>query len=110
MLRGTAQAFATDDQALAIAEDAVARGFDAHLGEEERVFLYMPFMHAESLAAQEKGVALFEALGRAENLDYMRRHRDVIARFGRFPHRNAVLGRESTPEEIDFLKQPGSSF
>jgi uncharacterized protein (DUF924 family) len=108
--RGTAQAFATDDKALAIAEHAIACGFDAHLGEEERVFLYMPFMHAESIAAQEKGVALFEALGRAENLDYMRRHRDVIARFGRFPHRNAVLGRVSTPDEIDFLKLPGSSF
>ncbi len=108
--RGTAQAFATDDNALAIAEAAVARGFNAHLGEEERVFLYMPFMHAENLAAQDRGVVLYEALGRPENLDYMRRHRDVIVRFGRFPHRNAVLGRQSTPEELEFLKLPGSSF
>jgi uncharacterized protein (DUF924 family) len=72
--------------------------------------LYMPFMHAEDLAAQEEGVQLFEKLGDNDSLDYMKRHRDIIARFGRFPHRNAILGRPSTEEEQEFLKQPGSSF
>jgi uncharacterized protein (DUF924 family) len=67
-------------------------------------------MHAEDLAAQEEGVRLFQELGDDSSLDYMKQHRDIIARFGRFPHRNAVLGRQSTDEELEFLKQPGSSF
>lgn len=110
MYRGTAQAFATDDKALLIADEALARDFDSQLSDDERIFLYMPFMHSESLAAQERGMALYDALGREENLNYMRRHYEIIARFGRFPHRNAVLGRQSTPEEAEFLTMPGSSF
>ena len=70
----------------------------------------MPFMHSECLEDQESGVGLFAALGLDDPLDYMRRHRDIIARFGRFPHRNAILGRPSTPEELAFLQQPGSHF
>jgi len=108
--RGTPKAFAWDDLALDLADQAVKAGLDAKLGPEERQFLYMPFMHSERLADQERGVALFTALGLEEPLDFMKRHRDVIARFGRFPHRNAILGRESTPEEMAFLEQPGSSF
>ena len=108
--RGTPQAFAADDLALATAKQAIAQGYDLRLTPEGRGFLYLPFEHSEDLADQDKGVALFEALGSEELLDYMRRHRDIIARFGRFPHRNAILGRNSTAEEIEFLKQPGSSF
>lgn len=108
--RGTPEAFASDGMALAIAERAVDQGDDLRLTPEQRGVLYMPFEHSESLADQDRGVALFEALGEGEALDYMRRHREIIARFGRFPHRNTILGRNSTPEEIEFLKQPGSSF
>lgn len=108
--RGTPEAFAADPTALAIAKHAIAHGYDLRLTPEGRGFLYMPFEHSEVLADQERGVALFEALGLEEALDYMRRHREIIARFGRFPHRNAILGRSSTAEEIEFLKQPGSSF
>jgi uncharacterized protein (DUF924 family) len=108
--RGSPKAFATDEQALAIAGQAVARGFDAGLDAKQRQFLYLPFMHSENLEDQERGMELYTALGLAEPLDFMRRHRDVIARFRRFPHRNEVLGRKSTEAEIDFLNQPGSSF
>jgi uncharacterized protein (DUF924 family) len=108
--RGAAAAFEADAVALEAARDAVRRSFDAALTEEQRVFLYLPYMHAEDLAAQDEGVALYRALGRAENLDYMTRHREAIARFGRFPHRNAILGRETTPEESEFLKDPGNWF
>ena len=108
--RGTPEAFAGDGLALDCAKDAIARGFDLAVAPDRRVFFYVPFEHAEKLADQERGVALFEALGDENYLGYMRRHRDIVARFGRFPHRNAILGRISTPEEIEFLKQPGSSF
>jgi len=108
--RGRPAAFATDEQALAIAKRAVARGFDAGLDPEKRQFLYLPFMHSERLEDQEHGLELYTALGLPEPLDFMRQHRDVIARFGRFPHRNEVLARKSTEEEIAFLKQPGSRF
>jgi uncharacterized protein (DUF924 family) len=99
LFRDSAQAFATDAQARAIAAEAVARGFDAGLTLAERKFLYMPFMHSENLADQNEGLRLFTLLSDQDTLDFMRRHRDLIARFGRFPHRNAVLGRRSTPEE-----------
>lgn len=108
--RGTPQAFASDAKALALARLAVDRGLDAEFDEDGRLFLYLPLEHSESLADQERSVALFRALGHAEYLDYAIRHRDVIARFGRFPHRNAVLGRDSTAEELAFLEEPGSSF
>ena len=108
--RGTPEAFAADAQALGVAKHAIARGHDLRLTPDGRGFLYMPFEHSEDIADQDRGVALFEALGAAEPLDYMRRHRDIIACFGRFPHRNAILGRNSTADEVAFLKQPGSSF
>ncbi|MCA1978159.1 MAG: DUF924 domain-containing protein [Thiobacillus sp.] len=113
-------AFATDPQALALALEALALGEDRQLSRIQRVFLYLPLEHAESLALQEQAVACYDALLReappeerelfAGFLDYARQHRDVVARFGRFPHRNAILGRPSTPEEIEFLKLPGSRF
>ncbi|NOJ99773.1 DUF924 domain-containing protein, partial [Corallococcus coralloides] len=105
-----AQSFAQDGMALVLAQEAIAQGLDTQLPPEQRAFLYMPFMHSESAAIQAESVRLFTALGQANNLDYARQHQAIVERFGRFPHRNAVLGRESTPEEADFLKQPGSSF
>lgn len=110
LFRGSAQAFATDARALAVVEHAIARGFDQELPAKRRLFLYLPFEHSEDLAHQERAVELIGALGDAGWLDYAIRHRDIIARFGRFPHRNEVLGRASTPEEMVFLEQPGSSF
>jgi uncharacterized protein (DUF924 family) len=108
MFRGTPEAFATDARALELADAAVAAGFDAHLGLHGRQFLYMPFMHSEDGAAQARCVALFGAMGSAELLGFAQSHKDIIDRFGRFPHRNAVLGRASTPAEIEFIKNtPG---
>ena len=118
--RDRPEAFATDPQALAQSLSALDAGEDARLARVERVFLYLPLEHAESLELQTRSVALFETLAREADagerplfdnfLDYARKHRDVVARFGRFPHRNAILGRPSTPEEIEFLAQPGSRF
>jgi uncharacterized protein (DUF924 family) len=114
MYRGSPAAFASDARALAVAREIVARGFDAELLPVQRWFVYLPFEHAEDLDAQRESVRLFATLGpdgqQAEVQDYAQRHCDVIARFGRFPHRNAILGRTSTPEELAFLAQPGSSF
>jgi uncharacterized protein (DUF924 family) len=109
--RGDPRAFAGDARALAVTKDALARGLDRELAQAERMFLYMPLEHCEELPDQELCV---ELMGRLDEdpkwRDYALRHRDIIARFGRFPHRNAALGRESTVEEEAFLKQPGSSF
>lgn len=110
MFRGTARAFAADAKALSVARAAVERGFDQAVPPVLRSFFYLPFEHSEVLADQQRSVALFEALGDADWLDYAIRHREVIVRFGRFPHRNELLGRENTPEESEFLTQPGSSF
>ncbi|HUZ71912.1 MAG TPA: DUF924 family protein [Stellaceae bacterium] len=114
LYRGQAAAFATDAKARAAARAALARGFDQALPPVRRVFLYLPFEHSEDLADQDHALALFTAMPpgpRYEHeLDYARRHHAIIARFGRFPHRNRALGRVSTAEEEDFLKQPGSSF
>lgn len=114
MFRGTARAFASDTLALAAAKAALERGFDAPLRPVERQFLYLPFEHAEDIAEQRRSLALLERLRKDSThevgVDYARRHHDIIARFGRFPHRNALLGRISTPEELEFLEQPGSSF
>ena len=115
MFRDTAQAFAGDAQALAVAREMVACGFDAALRPEQRVFVYLPFEHHESLSMQDESVRLFTALvsqapGLQHMLDYAHRHRAVIARFGRFAHRNEVLGRVSTAEELAFLNEPGSRF
>jgi uncharacterized protein (DUF924 family) len=109
MFRGEARAFSTDSPALAAATGAVDRGFDRLLPPSERTFVYLPFEHAEDLAAQRRSLELFGTRDPG-NLEWARRHHEIIARFGRFPHRNAILGRESTAEEIEFLKQPGSSF
>lgn len=108
--RDTAQAFAQDPLALALAQEAVAGGHDLALPPPRRAFLYMPYMHSESLAVHEEALRLFGQPELAFNLDFERRHQAIVARFGRYPHRNAVLGRSSTAEELDFLAQPGSSF
>ena len=100
MFRGSADAYATDPLALAISRGAVDAGLDDELEPQERKFLYMPFMHSENLEDQNRAVLLFTALGDEHQLGYARHHRDIIGRFGRFPHRNAVLGRPSRPEEI----------
>ncbi|MDN5872433.1 MAG: DUF924 domain-containing protein [Nitrococcus sp.] len=121
LYRGGADAFAQDERALALALEAQERGEDRYLRLIERVFLYMPLEHSESLALQQQCVRRFEALlaelapgeDRApfkKLLGYARRHRDIIARFGRFPHRNRALGRKSTAAELEFLRQRGSSF
>ena len=107
MFRGTARAFAADPLALAAARIIVDRGWDKDMTEDERTFAYLPFEHSESLEDQVTSLRLFE--GNA-NFEWARRHSEIIRRFGRFPHRNAVLGRASTPEETEFLKQPGSGF
>ncbi len=113
--RGTPAAFAADPKARQIAAAAVQRGDDQALGPLERSFLYLPFEHSEELADQDRSVALFEGLRGTYELadraiDYAERHRDVIRRFGRFPHRNAFLGRESTLDELAYLAEPGSGF
>jgi uncharacterized protein (DUF924 family) len=100
MFRGAADQFATDHIALAIAKGAVDKGFDEELQPPERGFLYMPFQHSESLADQNRSVLLFTDLGDDEQLGYAKRHRDIIERFGRFPHRNAMLGRTPRPDEL----------
>ena len=114
MFRGSARAFATDAAALDAARHAVGRGYDRGMLAVERLFLYLPFEHSEALADQERSCELTAPLDRLEpSLQahrYALLHRDIIRRFGRFPHRNAILGRESTAEEIEFLKGPNSSF
>lgn len=113
--RDTPRAFAGDARALALARSLVDSGAHRGLARHPRAFAYLPFEHAEDLAAQQQSVALYEALAAefadaAEELDYAIRHRDIVARFGRFPHRNAILGRASSADEIAFLTQPGSRF
>ncbi len=114
LFRGTPKMFAGDARALAVADAAVAAGQDRALGSFERWFLYMPFEHAEDLGAQERSLALFarlaEETGIESPLEWAEKHAAVVRRFGRYPHRNEILGRTSTPEEIDFLAQPGSKF
>lgn len=109
LFRGSPQAFATDVQALGIAERAVAHGFDRALDNPERRFIYMPFMHAEDLAHQERCIALCLAADDPEGVKYAEIHRDIIRVFGRFPHRNPVLGRDTTEDELTFLKDGGFS-
>jgi uncharacterized protein (DUF924 family) len=114
LYRGTAEAFATDAMARAAAGAALARGFDRSLPATWRQFIYLPLEHSETLADQARSVALFAALARdpafAGALDYARRHHDIVARFGRFPHRNRALGRPSTAAEEAFLSEPNSAF
>jgi uncharacterized protein (DUF924 family) len=114
MFRESPRAFSTDPLALACARRAVERGFDRLCSPVERTFIYLPFEHSENLAAQRRSVALFESLRFSSDsqglIDYAHKHYDIVAKFGRFPHRNAVLGRASTPEETAFLRLPGSGF
>ena len=100
IFRGSAEQFATDHLALAIAKEAVRLGYDEQLSREERFFVYMPFEHSEILADQNRSVQLFTALGDDYLLGYAKKHRDIIERFGRFPHRNKMLGRAPRPEEM----------
>ena len=102
--------FAQDPMALALAQETIQRGLDQNLRPEQRSFLYMPFMHSESKIIHEQALKLFEDLGNPINLDFEKKHKVIIDRFGRFPHRNEILGRESTVVEIEFLTQPNSSF
>jgi len=112
--RGTPKAFAGDERARAVAHKAIGRGLDIKVQPVMRQFFYLPFEHSELTTDQDLAVLLFTALEKElpgyDLLLWAERHRDIIARFGRFPHRNAILGRDNTPEEIEFLKQPGSSF
>ena len=114
MFRGSPQAFATDSKALAAAQHAVKNNFDRELLTVQKWFMYLPFEHSENLEHQQKSVELFRELygesDRDSMIEYAMRHFKVIERFGRFPHRNQILGRETTPEEAEFLKQPGSRF
>ena len=107
MFRGEARAFATDPLARAITAGAIVRGFDSQVPKEMRNFFYLPFEHSEDLADQERGIALNKASGDEENLKWAEIHADIIRRFGRFPHRNAVLGRTTTPDEQAFLDSGG---
>ena len=108
--RGTPNAFAADPLALALAQTAVALGADLELPVDQRAFLYMPYMHSESPLIHMEAVRLFSAPGLEKSLSSEMKHKAIIDRFGRFPHRNAILGRPSTPEELAFLDGPGSSF
>ncbi len=113
MFRGDPRSYSTDNKAQEVAEYAVDRAFDRELPAFQRMFLYMPFMHSEDLEHQQRSVELFRALGggsETDASDYAVQHMRIIERFGRFPHRNEVLGRRTTPEEAKFLTQPGSSF
>lgn len=110
MFRDRPEAFASDSLALALSQEAIRGGADQELPITQRAFLYMPFMHSESPLIHEQAVKLFSHPGLEENLDFEYRHKKIIDRFGRYPHRNSALGRTSTPEEIEFLAQPGSGF
>jgi uncharacterized protein (DUF924 family) len=108
LFRDSPQAFATDAQALSIAQRIIASGLDKQLPESQRAFLYMPFQHSEDRAVQARSIELFASLADEEKLSYAKRHKDVVDRFGRFPHRNVVLGRQSSETEREFLKtSPG---
>jgi uncharacterized protein (DUF924 family) len=105
MFRGTRRVYQTDATALDVAERAIERGFDSQVEPALRGFFYLPFEHSESAADQERSVALQEARGNADGLTWARHHQEIVTKFGRFPHRNAILGRESTPEELAYLAQ-----
>ena len=114
MFRGTPQTFATDPQACSVAQHTIAKGFDQQLLVVQRLFVYLPFQHSEELDHQRQSVDLFRQIGEeteiAEAMSYAVRHLEIIECFGRFPHRNEILGRATTIEEAEFLKQPDSSF
>ena len=104
MFRGSPRSFQTDDKALEAAKFALAQGFDKLIEDKQRQFLYLPFMHSEDLADQQICVSIYEKLGNENALDFAKQHHDIITKFGRFPHRNRVLNRQSTVAEIEFLK------
>ena len=108
--RDTPDVFSCDALALSLAKEAVDTGYHLKLPKEKRQFIYMPYMHSESLEVHNEALKIFEDLGLENSLNFERAHRDIIVRFGRYPHRNKILGRESTKEELEFLTQPESSF
>lgn len=110
LFRDQGEAFAYDTLALVLAQEAIRQKFDMELNDTQKAFLYMPFMHSESAEIHEIAVFLFDHPGLEDNFNYELRHKEIIDRFGRYPHRNELLGRESTAQEIEFLSQPGSSF
>ncbi|MCO4780871.1 MAG: DUF924 domain-containing protein [Candidatus Cloacimonetes bacterium] len=110
MFRDSPKAFQFDSLALALAQNSVSLGLDQQLSLEKRTFLYMPYMHSESLIIHEQAMNLFSQKGLEMNFEYEKRHKDIIEQFGRYPHRNKALNRESTTEEIVYLSKPGSSF
>lgn len=110
IFRDKPESFSADPVALVLAQEAIGAGADQRLDVQERAFLYMPFMHSESQAIHEQAVVLFDQPGLEYNLEFEYKHKAIVDRFGRYPHRNEILGRKSTEEEIAFLKAPGSSF
>ena len=104
MIRNKAESFAGEAPSRQVAAKAIEKGFDQNLNDEQKAFLYLPYMHSEELADQDRVLELFSKAGMAENLKWANHHRDIVKRFGRFPHRNAILGRQSTPEEIAYLQ------
>jgi uncharacterized protein (DUF924 family) len=110
IFRDKPESFSADPVALVLAQETIGAGADQRLDVQERAFLYMPFMHSESQAIHEQAVVLFDQPGLEYNLEFEHKHKAIVDRFGRYPHRNEILGRKSTEEEIAFLKAPGSSF
>jgi uncharacterized protein (DUF924 family) len=110
IFRNSPLAFFNDNMALSLAQEAVRIGADEKLDNTEKAFLYMPYMHSESLVIHEEALIVFSKKGLEGNLDFEKKHKTIIDRFGRYPHRNKVLDRQSTAEELEFLKQPNSSF
>lgn len=108
--RDSPRAFAYDGMALVLAQEAIAKGFDTELELDRRAFMYMPFMHSESLTIHQAALRYFATPGLEKNLEFEKRHLKILERFKRYPHRNAILGRKSTAEELAFLKEPNSSF
>ena len=108
--RGRPEAFTQDALALVLSQETIRAGADKALSAIEKSFLYMPYMHSESVLIHEEAMILFDQPGLESNHDFERRHKAIIDRFGRYPHRNAIVGRQSTAEEVEFLKEPGSSF
>lgn len=110
IFRDNAKAFASDALALVLAQEAVSLAEDQRLAENRRSFIYLPYMHSESLIIHQQAVKLYNGLGNESSLEFELKHQNIIAKFGRYPHRNTILARESSQEELAFLQQPGSSF
>lgn len=110
MFRGTPRAFSQDQMALVLSQESISLGIDKLLRPKERGFIYLPFMHSESIVIHETAEAIYRQRDDQSSLTFELKHKKIIERFGRYPHRNEILGRDSTEEEIEFLKQPGSSF